>query len=60
MVLTEIQLRKSPVYDWDTKAAEIVSIIRLIIRAAIVESPMKTPYSGHKRTTTLAAYGGEH
>jgi hypothetical protein len=54
--LCGLQLRKSRVYDWDSHAADIVSFIRFIIRAAILESPSTTIYSGEKRKSTLAAY----
>ncbi|KKZ68314.1 hypothetical protein EMCG_05989 [[Emmonsia] crescens] len=52
------KLSKSPVYDWVSHAADIVSYIRFTIRAAILESPSTSPYSGEKRETTLAAYEG--
>jgi hypothetical protein len=47
MVLTEIEIRKSPAMDRDTRSGEIISFIRRIIRVAIVESPMTTPYNGY-------------
>ncbi|EGE06898.1 hypothetical protein TEQG_05951 [Trichophyton equinum CBS 127.97] len=50
------ELRKSHVYDWECHATDIVSFIRFIIRAAILESPSTTPYSGEKKKSTLAAY----
>ncbi|KLJ13227.1 hypothetical protein EMPG_11839 [Blastomyces silverae] len=52
------QLRKSAIYMWDVDANVIISFIRFIIRAAILESLFTTPYSGNKRESTLSTFEG--
>ncbi|PGG97367.1 hypothetical protein AJ79_09240 [Helicocarpus griseus UAMH5409] len=51
----ESKLHKSRVYFWETDATDIVSFIRLIVRAAVNQSPTTTPYSGEKKNSQLSA-----